>query len=205
MTVPNIAPSQGDLFQAEATWFHVFRSMIEAGDIARMGPYAATVYMVVKAHTNYRTGRTFPSIDTISMKSGVSRAQVIRELKTLETFGYVTKTRVGRHNEYRLREKVYIADKDGQPAAVATWDYLPSSIKEATADLKNVLLSGNFAGSQIVRIERLQVNVTHANDNAIVLNIQDLGSLPSNMREMLLSLRSQLERRRSDEVIHSSA
>ena len=62
---------QKELFEAQTTWFHVFKSMIDSGDLARMGPYAATVYLVIKAHTNYATGRAFPAIETISEKSGI--------------------------------------------------------------------------------------------------------------------------------------
>lgn len=195
---------QGDLFRAETTWFHVFHSMIETGDIARMGPYAVTVYLVIKAHTNFDTGRSFPAIDTITDESGISRSQVIRSLKVLEANGYIARNREGRRNEYRLREKICIQDEAGHPAAVATWDYLPSSVKAATADLKNVLVSGNFSGSKIVQIERLQVNVTHASGNAVVFNAQEIACLPQDMRDMLLSLRTKIEERRQGEVIHSS-
>ncbi len=195
---------QGDLFRAETTWFHVFHSMIETGDIARMGPYAVTVYLVIKAHTNFRTGRSFPQIETISDESGISRSQVIRELKTLEEFGYISKTRDGRRNEYRLREKICIQDGGGRPTAVATWDYLPSTVEAARADLKNVLISGDFAGSRIVQIERLQVNITHASGNAVVFNAQDIACLPQEMRDVLLSLRTRIEVRRQEEDIHSS-
>ncbi|MCW5135112.1 helix-turn-helix domain-containing protein [Burkholderia cenocepacia] len=205
----NVMQEQGDLFRAQTTWFHVFHSMIETGDIARMGPYAVTVYLVIKAHTNLNTGRSFPAIDTISDESGISRSQVIRELKTLETFGYITITREGRRNEYRLREKICIRDSAGRPAAVATWDYLPTSVQEATADLRkvlqNVVVSGDFAGAKIVQIERLQVNVTHATGNAVVFNAQDIACLPQDMRDILMSLRTKIvEARRQEEVVHSS-
>ena len=56
-----------DLFKAETTWFHVFVSMIENGDVAKMGPYAVTVYLVVKAYTNWssrRNGKKPPAAET---------------------------------------------------------------------------------------------------------------------------------------------
>ena len=86
---------QMDLFKAETTWFHVFVSMIENGDVAKMGPYAVTVYLVVKAYTNWKTGKAFPSIETIAEKSGISRRQVINSLATLAENGYIDKTKVG--------------------------------------------------------------------------------------------------------------
>ena len=151
--------NQNELFKAETTWFHVFKNMVDSGDIARMGPHAATVYLVVKAHTNFSTGRAFPAIETIVEKSGVSRAQVMRSLVTLEELGYITKSKTGRNNTYNVREKVEITDSGGRPTHVATWDYLPASVQAAVADLKNVLVSGSAADARIVHIERLTVNI----------------------------------------------
>lgn len=159
--------SQQELFKAETTWFHVFKDMIDSGDVSKMGPFAFTVYAVIKAHTNFSTGHAFPAIETISEKSGISIAQVKREMKLLVEHGYITKEKSGRHNVYRLREKVQITGEDGSPAAVATWDYLPSSVQHAVADLKNVMISGDIAGAKIVHIERLNVQINTGNNNSI--------------------------------------
>jgi DNA-binding MarR family transcriptional regulator len=168
-------PLQNELFEAETSWFHVFKAMIDSGDLATMSGSSVKVYLVIKAHTNFSTGRAFPAIETIAAKSGLSRSQVLRELKTLEAMGYLSKSKTGRHNEYRLREKVQITDGDGRPAAVATWDYLPASVKEAVADLRNVLVSGDLGGTKIVHIERLQINIVQS--GGIAINLQ--GALES--------------------------
>lgn len=149
---------QGELFEAQTTWFHIFNAMVESGDVAKMGPHAVTVYLVIKAHTNFSTGRAFPGIETIVEKSGVSKRQVIRSLEALETLGYLTKEKKGRNNIYRLREKIEVMDKDGRPAAVATWDYLPSTVREAQAELRNFLMSGAVEG-KVVMIEHLNLNI----------------------------------------------
>lgn len=47
---------QMELFGADTGWFHIFRSMIDSGDCAKLGPYAVVVYMVIKAHTNLESG-----------------------------------------------------------------------------------------------------------------------------------------------------
>jgi DNA-binding transcriptional MocR family regulator len=173
----------GELFEAQTTWFHVFKNMIDNGDVASMGPHACTVYLVIKAHTNYSTGLSFPAIETISEKSGISVAQVKRELIKLESLGYITKEKKGRSNSYTLREKIEIKDEQGRPSAVATWDYLPSSVSAAVADLKNVLVSGDTA--KIVHIERLTVNV--ANAGGIVLNVND-SNIPESVRKQINEL-----------------
>lgn len=200
-----VALGRDEGLRAETTWFHVFRSMFSSRDAARMGPYAVTVYLVIKAHTNFNTGNSFPSIDVIVDETGISRSQVIRVLKVLETFGYLKRTKAGRKNEYRLREKVSIRDGSGRQAAVATWDYLPTTVQAATADLKNLMLSGNFSGSRVVHIERLQINVTQAAGDVITINSGDFDGLPREMREALLSLHTKLVRSElAEEVIHSS-
>jgi len=149
---------QMELFKAETTWFHVFVSMIENGDVAKLGPYAVTVYLVVKAYTNWKTGKAFPSIDTIVEKSGISRAQVVRSLASLTEQGYLDRAKVGRKNSYTLREKVTLKDEEGRPAAFATWDYLPSTVEAARAELKRFMLTGEHDG-KILFIETLNLNV----------------------------------------------
>ena len=136
---------QMDLFKAETTWFHVFVSMIENGDVAKMGPYAVTVYLVVKAYTNWKTGKRSPRSRQLP-KSGISRRQVINSLATLSENGYIDKTKVGRKNSYTLREKITLKDQEGRPAAFATWDYLPSTVEAARAELKRFMLTGSMTG-----------------------------------------------------------
>lgn len=149
---------QIDLFKAETTWFHVFVSMIENGDVAKIGPYAVTVYLVVKAYTNWKTGKAFPSIDTIASKSGISKRQVINSLSVLTENGYLDKVKVGRKNTYTLREKITLKDQEGRPAACATWDYLPSTVEAARAELKRFMLTGEHDG-KILFVENLALNI----------------------------------------------
>ena len=186
---------QGELFKAETTWFHVFRDMVENGDVAKMGPHAVTVYLVIKAHTNFSTGRAFPALETIVEKSGISESQVKRSIKALEELGYVSKEKKGRNNIYTLREKVQVTDEHGRPTAMATWDYLPSSVSHAMADLKNVLMTGDLGGAKIVHIERLNVNLQVNNSGGnIQINAADLEKLPADMRDALLKIRANTSR-----------
>lgn len=192
--------AQAELFQAETTWFHVFKTMVDSGDVAKMGPHAVAVYLVIKSHTNFSTGRAFPALETIAEKSGVSLAQVKRELKTLEAFGYVTIEKKGRSNNYTLREKVQISDGAGRPSAVATWDYLPSGVGQAVAELKRVIMTGDLAGASIVNIERLVVNV--ANAGGTVVNI-DVSS--DSGRKQLQDLIERMNAQRSSNDAGSSS
>lgn len=182
---------QGELFKAETTWFHVFKDMIDNGDMAKIDGSAIKCYLVIKSHTNFSTGRAFPAIETIMEAAGLSESQVIRCIKQLEEFGYITKRKEGRKNIYTLREKVQVKDEHGRPAAVATWDYLPSSVSHAMADLKNVLMTGDLGGAKIVHIERLNVQVINGNNNSgnIQFNEGDFEKLPKEWQEAINSAR----------------
>ena len=49
-------------------------------------------------------------------------------------------------------------DSKGRPAAVATWDYLPSTVEAARAELRQFKMTGENDG-QIIHIENLTMNV----------------------------------------------
>lgn len=181
---------QMELFKAETTWFHVFVSMIENGDVAKLGPYAVTVYLVVKAYTNWKTGKAFPSIETIAEKSGISRAQVIRSLAALTENGYLDTAKVGRKNHYTLREKVTLKDQEGRPAAFATWDYLPSTVEAARAELKRFMLTGEHDG-KVLFIETLNLNVqVNTGDH----NVNNQGKLDPTTEASLARLRAAMDK-----------
>jgi DNA-binding transcriptional ArsR family regulator len=159
---------KGDNLSAELAWFHVFKAMIDDGELAKMGPSAFATYCVIKSHANFSTGKAFPSVETICKKSGISERQVKRDLLTLEQHGYIVKEKQGRNNIYTLREKILITDHTGKPAGQATWDYLPDAVRTAVADVKNVLMSGSFADAKVVKIENLQVVIVNAEPGANV-------------------------------------
>ena len=168
------------LFQAETTWFHIFRHMIESGDLAKMGCIAYGVYSTVKAYTNWATGHAFPRIELIAEKTGLSTRQVMRSLQTLEEMGYLVKEKRGRTNTYTLREKITISDLEGRPAAAATWDYLPNGVREAQAELKNFLMTGDMAQAKTVHIENLTINLTIQNNAGEgTQNFIDPGKFPN--------------------------
>jgi len=79
-------------------------------------------------------------------------------LAALTEKGYLDKVKAGRKNNYTLREKVTLKDEEGRPAAFATWDYLPSTVEAARAELKRFMLTGEHDG-KILFVETLNLNV----------------------------------------------
>jgi len=194
VTVDMQKNTQAELFKAETTWFHIFKDMVESGDVAKMGAHAVTVYLVIKSYTNFSTGRAFPAIDLIAAKSGMSERQVMRELKTLEENGYINKTKSGRHNLYTLREKINITDQHGRPHSAASWDYVPTGVREAVAELKNIVVSGDMSDTKIVTIQNLTVNVNvnvvnGDHSQQVNFNQESLNKLPKEMQAALASLK----------------
>lgn len=181
---------QGDLFQAETSWFHVFRAMIESGDLAKMEGSDIKVYLCVKSYTNFSTGRAFPLIETIMKGTGLSDKQVRRCLVRLAEMGYIVKEKKGRKNFYRLREKVSINSEAGRPIATASWDYLPNAVKDAVSELKNMLVSGVLKDGQFINIENLTININKGNQLNINASdtLQELKKTNPSLAEKLENL-----------------
>ena len=163
MSDKNIAKQDPvDLFNAQTTWFHLFRSMFESGDVANMGPTAFTVYACIKAHASFKTGEAFPGLEALARLTGLSERQIRRALRDLETMGYLSTERDGRRNRYTIREKINFADQHGRPAGTASWDYAPLAVEATRAELKNFLCTGETATAGTIHIERVvieQLNV----------------------------------------------
>ena len=152
--------NQPDLFEAEVSWFHFLRDMIQSKEIARLGDSAVKVYLVIKSFANWSDGRSFPSMDTISEYSGKSIPSVERAVSELIEAGLILKEKRGRHNEYKLREKVEIKDlSSGDVIARASFEYIPLAMRSAMSDLKQVLLSPTLEGAKMIHIENLQINI----------------------------------------------
>jgi DNA-binding transcriptional MocR family regulator len=155
-----------------------------------------TVYCAIKSQVAYSTGHSFPPVKTLAKDTGLSDRQVIRSLKTLEELQYLTKTRQGRNNVYTLREKVTV--KEGNdPVAIATWDYIPAAAKQAHAELKNYLVTGDDR-TAVIHIEKLVINHLHignveGNQNNYNLNADNLDPV---MKKKLGAIQEKAKRRK---------
>jgi Helix-turn-helix domain len=93
-----------------------------------IGPYGYTIFSVIKAHENGKTGDCFPSYKTIARESKVDRSTVIRYVKKLRELHLISP-------EWRFKEdgsynsNQYNFDKGGRakPPTVVAQDNPPSS------------------------------------------------------------------------------
>lgn len=170
---------QGPLFEAQGQWFHVFKSMVESGDAAKLGGTAVLVYLVVKTYADFSTGRSFPGLELVAEKAGLSERQVIRCLKSLAEAGYLEiEQKAGKRNIYRLREKIPIMNAEtGRPESVVTFDYIPGAVRAAQAELRNFLVTGSTDGNQYIKIDTLNLTVNVQNierGDGVVFNLDSV-------------------------------
>lgn len=191
-----IAPQLAvQVLEADTQWFHVFRSMIDSGELARLSGSALKVYLVIKSYANYRNGGAFPAELTVAEKSGLSIAQVKRSIKELQNLEYLSISKRGRKNHYILKEKVMVRNASGNSAATASWDYIPAEVANAVDELKSYVTSGQADSTQLINIQvnNLQVNINQVSPGGVVVNNQaaraiDLTSFDPAMRQKLSSL-----------------
>lgn len=183
---------QQELFQADVSWFHMFKELIKTKTWAKMSAPAKALYPTIKAFTNWKDGRSFPSIDTLEEYSGLARASVIKALVELEGLGYITSTKApGKKTIYKLIEKFEIQGPDGRPVASASFDYLPGIIQDATVELKNYVAKGMAADGtlQHIHIDKFVIEnltiVSGSNNIGTQINQVDGGKALQNILDSL--------------------
>lgn len=177
-------------------WFHIFQAMIDR-ELAILGPYAFTVYCVIKSHCNIQTGVAIASIETIARKAGISPRHVMRQIRKLEQQGYINKSRARKYNEYRLTEKVVISDSNGSHHGHAQWDYRPLQIESTVKELKRRLLDMETSARSVrpgeeqtvQRQTKIGVQITQAELDNLALNNPHL-------HRTLIHLRDEMRKRR---------
>lgn len=142
---------QMELFEADTGWFHIFRSMIDSGDCAKLGPYAMVVYLVIKAHANLKTGLSFPSVATIARLAGIREKQVKRSLVTLTEMHYLMKRRGKRGNIYALKERIAVMEGESAVAMV-TADYIPLQMRAIQERIQQMLQNREIARGQTIHV-----------------------------------------------------
>lgn len=155
---------QSELLKTDIGWFHIFKELIKNKTWARLSSNSKSLYPVIKAYANHKSGEAFPSINTLQEFSGLARASVMKALKELEAEGLLAKSSsVGKHNNYSLIEKFEVTDSEGRPTASVSFDYMPALVGDAVAELKNFMAKGLTildGKTQFIKIENLTLNIT---------------------------------------------
>ncbi|WP_306480812.1 helix-turn-helix domain-containing protein [Limnobacter sp.] len=151
-------------------WFHMFASMIDNNEIADMGTQAFAVYCVIKRHTGYASGDSFPGIELIAQRCGLCQRQVMREISELVARGYIAKRKIGRRNCYEINEKLSVITADGEKA-MANFQYIPSLAQQCVREINTLLTSNEKSGRLVnINIENMTLNLQVVNDNSKRIN-----------------------------------
>jgi DNA-binding PadR family transcriptional regulator len=171
----------------DSSWFAVFRQMFLQGTVAEIGGTAFTVYCAIKAHADFNEGISFPSQKLIANQTGFSERQVIKSLKVLEEHGLLEKTKENKHNVYRLKEKIVF--ETAEERIMATWDYLPATLRKARQELHHFVVTGEFKDAKIINItiERLHIDTFIAGDQVLRIELEGIKdeSLRRKMEQLL--------------------
>lgn len=196
MHLSNVQTPQ-DQWQADAWWFHCFRALIDGGQLARMSGSSCKVYFVIKSHANYKNGLAGPAIPTIALKSGLSVAQVKRELTSLGKSGLLRKQKSGRHNVYQIVEHFPVIGSQGTPVAMGQWEYIPAKVSAVMEELKQSVAAQSMDNGVLIRIDKSQLQVIQRGSQGVQIGDIDLESMPLDLRKSLERLLASVGKRQA--------
>jgi DNA-binding GntR family transcriptional regulator len=148
----------------------MLRALVSSGDLATLSGAAIKVYLAIKAATDLGTGEALLDQPTLIQQTGLSLSHVKRAITELDQAGYLRRERQGRLVQYRITEKIPIADLNGTPSGQARWDYVPGAMHLVMREVKEVVTREILGDIPVVYIT-LQVNI--AQDQASVINMQE--------------------------------
>lgn len=149
------------------SWFHLMKSRLVKGLVKEVGAPAVCVYLLIKAHANHNTGRSYPSQDLLAGQTGWTTETIRQAVKKLVAAGLLTTIKCGRHLEYQLIEQAPMKDQiSGASVGGAEFAYVPKEFSGQLASLKNFLAEGVPLNSGITL--NLTVNLIQQRDNGTV-------------------------------------
>ncbi len=160
--VPDGTAAAESKIEADLWWLRIMRELVGNGTWKEMKPYAAAIYVVVKAYANGKTGECSMSQEKLADLSGMSLAQGKRALGKLVELGLLEVRNVGRYRRYVVVERVSLRSQDGV-VATATWPYIPMISEAAIHEIKRLVEAEILQSGAHVKIEQLQVVIGNNN------------------------------------------
>jgi len=124
------------------------RDMFTSGLAASIGVNAFAVWHAIKSHANYQTGKSWPGIRRLMELTGLASASVQSAIKALEDAHLLRVTRLGKKNIYVARERMDVRVGKRVICTIVV-DYIPISMRERLAKLKEAALSGDMDSEDI--------------------------------------------------------
>lgn len=128
--------------------------LFESGLVAQIGTNAFGVWSAIKAHADYQTGMSWPSIRRLMELTGLASATVQKCLKTLEEARLLRSEVKGKSRYYLARERLDIS-LGSRVLCTVVVDYVPAQLRSKLAKVKAALESGTddpeaFAAVEII-------------------------------------------------------
>lgn len=128
--------------------------LFESGLVAQIGPNSFAVWSAIKAHADFQTGVSWPSIRRLMELTGLASATVQKCLATLEDNRLLRSEVKNKKRYYLARERLDI-HLGSRVICTIVVDYVPASIRLKLARVKDALTNGEsddeaFAACEII-------------------------------------------------------
>lgn len=122
--------------------------------VAQIGANSFAVWSAIKAHADYQTGMSWPSIRRLMELTGLASATVQRCLKTLEASNLLRSEVKGKSRYYLARERLDIS-LGSRVICTVVVDYVPAQLRSKLAAVKSALESGKDNPEAFASVEIL--------------------------------------------------
>ena len=145
-------PAQASI---DASFTTAQRDMFESGLVAEIGANAFAVWMALKHHADFNTGKSFPGVRRIAELVGLNKDTVTRCVRSLEEARLLRTAPRGRGRSYIARERLDVRIGNAVVASVLV-DYVPARVREKLIGIEQALDGGKgfsdeaFAEDEIV-------------------------------------------------------
>lgn len=112
--------------------------LFESGLVAQIGANSFAVWSAIKAHADYQTGLSWPSIRRLMDLTGLASATVQKCLKTLEASSLLRSEVKGKSRYYLARERLDIS-LGSRVICTVVVDYVPAQLRSKLAKVKAAL------------------------------------------------------------------
>lgn len=137
----------------DASFTTAQRDMFESGLVAEIGANAFAVWMALKHHADFNTGKSFPGVRRIAELVGLNKDTVTRCIHSLEAARLLRTAPRGRGRSYIARERLDVRIGDAVVASVLV-DYVPSRVREKLIGIEAALDGGKgFSDDAFAEVE----------------------------------------------------
>ena len=131
------------------------RDMFESGLVSEIGANCFVIWIAIKTHADFNTGKAWPSIRRIAEITGLSNMTVQKALKDLQTAHLLKIVQTGNQRQstrYIARERLDVRLGNKLLCRIVM-DYIPSKIKANMHQIRETLKSGERNPEAFTQVE----------------------------------------------------